>query len=34
MRIAVLYKNKELEIDFRCDLFIEQCLVVELKAVQ
>lgn len=34
MRIPVLYKNKELEIDFRCDLFIEKCLVVELKAVQ
>jgi GxxExxY protein len=34
MRIPVLYKNKELEIDFRCDLFVEQCLIVELKAVQ
>ena len=34
MRIPVLYKNKELEIDFRCDFFIEKCLVVELKAVQ
>ncbi len=34
MEIPVIYKNKELEIDFRCDLFIEQCLVVELKAVQ
>ncbi len=34
MKIPVLYKNKELEIDFRCDLFVEQCLVVELKAVQ
>lgn len=34
MRIPVLYKNKELEIDFRCDLFVEECLVVELKAVQ
>ena len=34
MRIPVLYKNKELEIDFKCDLFVEQCLVVELKAVQ
>ena len=34
MRIPVLYKSKELEIDFRCDLFVEQCLVVELKAVQ
>ncbi len=34
MKIPVLYKNKELEIDFRCDLFVEQCLVIELKAVQ
>lgn len=34
MKIPVLYKNKELEIDFRCDLYIENCLVVELKAVQ
>jgi GxxExxY protein len=34
MKIPVVYKNKELEIDFRCDLYIENCLVVELKAVQ
>jgi GxxExxY protein len=34
MRIPVVYKNKELEIDFRCDLFIEKCIIVELKAVQ
>jgi GxxExxY protein len=34
MRIPVNYKNKELQIDFRCDLFVEQCLVVELKSVQ
>ena len=34
MKIPVFYKNKELEIDFRCDLFVEKCLVVELKAVQ
>lgn len=34
MRIPVLYKGKELEIDFRCDLFVENCLVVELKSVQ
>jgi GxxExxY protein len=34
MKIPVLYKNKELEIDFRCDLFIENTLVIELKAVQ
>jgi len=34
MKIPVLYKNKELEINFRCDFFVEQCLVIELKAVQ
>ena len=33
MRIPVIYKDKELEIDFKCDLFIEKCIVVELKAV-
>lgn len=33
MKIPVIYKTKELEIDFKCDLFIENCLVVELKAV-
>jgi GxxExxY protein len=27
------YKTKKLNLDFRCDLFIENCLVVELKAV-
>jgi GxxExxY protein len=32
-RLPVLYKQKELKIDFRCDLLIENCLVVELKAV-
>jgi GxxExxY protein len=32
MKIPVIYKNKELEIDFKCDLYIETCLVVELKA--
>jgi GxxExxY protein len=34
MKIPVIYKDKELEIDFRCDLFVEDCLVVELKSVQ
>jgi GxxExxY protein len=34
MKVPVLYKSKELEIDFRCDLFVEKCLVVELKSVQ
>ena len=33
-RIPVVYRNKELEIGFRCDMFIENCLVLELKAVQ
>jgi GxxExxY protein len=32
--IPVLHKSKKLEIDFRCNLFIEECLVVEIKAVQ
>lgn len=34
MKVPVVYKGKYLDIDFRCDLFIENCLVVELKAVQ
>ncbi len=34
MKIPVIYKDKELEIDFRCDLFVEDCLVVELKSVK
>ena len=33
LKVPVLYKEKELNIDFRCDLFVENCLVVELKAV-
>ncbi|TAH19486.1 MAG: GxxExxY protein [Cytophagales bacterium] len=33
MKIPVVYKNKPLDIDFRCDLFVENCIVVELKAV-
>lgn len=33
LKIPVIYKTKELEIDFKCDLFLENCLVVELKAV-
>ena len=34
MKIPVKYKKKQLDINFRCDLFIENCIVVELKAVQ
>jgi len=33
MKIPVVYKGKMLDVDFRCDLFIEQCIVVELKSV-
>lgn len=33
MKIPVIYKDKELEMDFKCDLFIENCLVIELKSV-
>lgn len=34
LNIPVIYKSKQLNINFRCDLFIEDCLVVELKSVQ
>ena len=34
MFIPVNYKTKVLNLDFRCDLFVENCLLVELKAVQ
>ena len=33
MKVPLLYKNKELQVDFRCDLFVESCLVIELKSV-
>lgn len=32
MKVPLVYKNKELKADLRCDLFVENCLVVELKA--
>lgn len=31
--IPVYYKQKKLDINFRCDLFVENCILVELKAV-
>jgi GxxExxY protein len=34
LRIPVIYKSVTLDIDFRCDIFIEGCLVVELKAAK
>ena len=33
MAIPIVYKGKLLETDFRCDLYIENSIVVELKAV-
>ncbi len=32
--IPVIYKNAQLEIGFRIDLLVEECLIVELKAVE
>lgn len=34
MRVPVNYKGIELNMDFRCDLFVENSIVVELKCVQ
>ena len=34
LKIPVTYRDKILNIDFRCDLFVEDCMVVELKAVK
>ena len=33
MKVPIIYKGKSLDINFRCDLFIENCLVVEIKSV-
>jgi GxxExxY protein len=33
LKIPVIYRSKVLQIDFRCDLYVENCLIVELKAV-
>ncbi|MFN3752643.1 GxxExxY protein [Flavobacterium sp.] len=32
--VPILFKGLELETDLRCDLFIENCIVVELKAIE
>lgn len=34
MKIPVIYKEKTLDVDFRCDLFIEQSIVVELNVLR
>lgn len=33
MKIPVIYKDKELFSEFRCDLYIENLIIVELKAI-
>ncbi|MFH6993620.1 GxxExxY protein [Flavobacterium sp. FlaQc-48] len=33
MKVPLIYRSKELNTDLRCDLFVENCLVMELKAV-
>ena len=33
MNVPVEYKGKTLDMNFRCDLWVEQCIVVELKSV-
>jgi len=33
LKVPVLYKGKHLDADFRCDLFVDNCIVVELKSV-
>jgi len=34
LKVPVFYREKKLDVDFRCDLYVENCLVVELKAAQ
>lgn len=33
VKIPVIYKDKQLDVDFRCDVFVENCLILELKHV-
>ena len=33
MKVPVIYKQKQLNVDFRCDILVENCLVIELKSV-
>ena len=32
-KVPLIYKGQKVNVDFRCDLFVNNCLVVELKAV-
>lgn len=33
-RLPVVYKGQTLDVEFRADLIVEDCLIVEVKAVQ
>ena len=33
MKVPIIYREKNVNVDFRCDLFIENSIVVELKSV-
>jgi GxxExxY protein len=32
--VPIVFKDLEIETDLRCDLFIENCIVIELKAIE
>jgi len=32
--VPIVFKDLEIETDLRCDLFIENCIVLELKAIE
>jgi len=34
MKVPIIYKGNMLDVDFRCDLFVERSIIVELKSVQ
>lgn len=34
LNVPVYYKDLEIETSLRCDLFVENCLVIELKSVE
>lgn len=34
MPVPFIYKGEKVDMEFRCDFFVENCLVVELKAVE
>ena len=33
LNVPIIYRDKKLDADLKCDLFVENCLVVELKSV-